>query len=196
MKKSELRKLFLEKRASLTMDEVSKMSEQIAKQFFDNFDLAAFKTLHTFIPIRKFNEVDTAFMFSRLWFEFPAIVTVAPRIHLSDGLENVKFDANTSLTENRLGIREPADGETIDPQAIDVVIVPLLCFDDRGQRVGYGKGMYDRFLSLCRPDCLKVGVSLFDPVAPVDDISGSDVRLDACLTPKRAYRINEKGAAE
>ncbi|HQZ94771.1 MAG TPA: 5-formyltetrahydrofolate cyclo-ligase [Pyrinomonadaceae bacterium] len=189
MKKSELRKLHLEKRAALTREGVAAMSEQIAQQFFENTDLADVRTLHTFIPIHRFNEVDTSLIYSRLWLDFPEIATAAPRTDLSNGrIESVQFDASTAWTENHWGIREPTDGELIDPKLIDLVIVPLLCFDEYGQRVGYGKGMYDRFLARCRSDCLKVGVSFFPPVGSIEDINEADIRLNACITLDRVYR--------
>lgn len=188
MKKSELRKQYLEKRAALSREAVAAMSGQIAQQFFENTDLSGVKTLHTFIPIYKFNEVDTSFIYTRLWADFPEIAVAAPRTDLFNGeIESLKFGVNTELTENHWGIREPSGGDLIDPAMIDLVVVPLLCFDAAGQRVGYGKGMYDRFLARCSRDCLKIGFSFFNPVESIDDVSETDVSLDICLTPERVY---------
>ena len=64
-----------------------------------------------------------------------------------------------------------------------MVLVPLLCFDRSGHRVGYGKGYYDRFLRKCRADCKKIGLSMFDPVDEITDAGESDVRLDLVITP-------------
>ena len=101
---------------------------------------------------------------------------------------------DSELIENRWGIREPVSGEVLGPEQIDLVIVPLLCFDASGHRVGYGRGMYDRFLAGCRADCLKVGLSYFPPVAAIDDVSETDIGLDVCITPEREYK-NRKDAA-
>ena len=46
-----------------------------------------------------------------------------------------------------------------DHDQIDVVFVPLLIFDKQGHRIGYGKGYYDRFLSKCKKDTIKVGLA-------------------------------------
>ena len=67
------------------------------------------------------------------------------------------------------------------------MIVPLLCFDARGHRVGYGKGYYDRFLQKCRPDCIKAGLSFFPPVKKIDDIHVADVQLDLVVTPNETF---------
>ena len=51
---------------------------------------------------------------------------------------------------NKYGFDEPVDGIDLIPTEIDMVIIPLLSFDKKGYRVGYGKGCYDRFLKRCR----------------------------------------------
>ena len=118
-------------------------------------------------------------------------MTATPRLPRSgDDLEHIAFDAGTVFAENRWGIREPVAGRTVDPSDIDIVIVPLLCFDTRGFRVGYGKGYYDRFLAKCRPDCLKAGVSLFPPIAAIDDVNRFDVKLDICVTPEATVKFD------
>lgn len=191
MKKAELRELYLKKRASLSLGEVSRDSGQIADRFFQATDLSPVTSLHTFIRISKFNEIDTSMIYYRLWRDFPEIVTFAPRTDLTSGtIESVQFDRSTVWNENNWGIREPATGNAVEPAEIDLVIVPLLCFDESGNRVGYGKGMYDRFLAKCKPNCLKVGVSLFPPLHLIDDVAPSDVKLDLCITPTAAYRTN------
>lgn len=187
MTKSEIRKVYLEKRRSLTLPEVASMSAAISEQFFREIDPLTVTAVHTFIRIKKFNEVDTSSIYYKLWSSHPWIRTFAPRTDRVAGrLENVEFSPATELIENRWGIREPV-GEDTDPQKIDVAVVPLLCFDESGYRVGYGKGYYDEFLSRCRPDCLKVGVSFFPPVEDIDDLHGGDVPLDLCATPGRMY---------
>jgi 5-formyltetrahydrofolate cyclo-ligase len=75
----------------------------------------------------------------------------------------------------------------IEIEKIDAIIVPLLCFDARGFRVGYGKGFYDKFLSECRTDCLKIGFSYFAPVAEISDAQDFDVKLDYCITPEEIF---------
>lgn len=188
MLKSELRKIYLQKNISLSIADVASSSKAIAKHFFEDTDLTNIKTLNAFIRIGKFNEIDTSAIYYKLWRDFPAIRTFAPRTNfVTDEIESVIFNAETKLLENKWGIYEPADGENIDATSLDLVIVPLLCFDRRGFRVGYGKGFYDKFLSRCRADCLKIGLSFFSPVDEIADISEHDVRLDFCVTPEKTF---------
>jgi len=91
---------------------------------------------------------------------------------------------------NRWGISEPFTGEIIDDKEIDLVLVPLLCFDEMGYRVGYGNGYYDKFLANCRKDCLKVGVSFFEPIGEIEDVREFDIRLDYCVTPEKVWRFD------
>lgn len=191
MTKAELRKAYLEKRRALSPAEVAMRSAKIAERFFAEIDLASVRVLHTFIRIPKFNEFDTSNIYFRIWHDRLDITTCSPRIDKeSDELQSFAFDQETEFVESGWGIREPAGTETVEPETIDLVVVPLLCFDENGHRVGYGKGYYDRFLARCRPDCLKVGVGLFPAVEPIDDIHTADVPLDLCITPERNYRFS------
>ncbi|MFZ1700023.1 MAG: 5-formyltetrahydrofolate cyclo-ligase [Pyrinomonadaceae bacterium] len=197
MKKEELRKLYLEKRSSLPVAAASTASGQIAERFFENIVLDHVNELHTFIRIARFNEIDTSVLFYRLWRDRSQIRTSAPRADLLSGeIESVAFDAATELAENCWRIREPVGGIIIAAQDLDIVLVPLLCFDKSGHRVGYGRGMYDQLLAQCRPDCLKVGLSYFPPVEVIDGVHQSDVKLDISVTPSAVYRFDGNNAGE
>ena len=189
MNKAELRRIFLNKRTELSLAEVAVASKRIAERFFDEGELAEVKNLLTYIRIAKFNEIDTSNIYYRIWHERRDIITCAPKSDLQDGeMESVRFDEDTILTENRWGIREPEHSELIEPEKLDIVIVPMLCFDLLGDRVGYGKGFYDRFLTRTPPECLKVGLSLFPPVEKIDDADPNDVEMDIVLTPEEVYK--------
>jgi 5-formyltetrahydrofolate cyclo-ligase len=190
MTKSELRKVYLTRQKALSPAERSTQSQQIADRFFDTVDLRSANYLHCFIAIDKFNEVDTTLIFQRLWKEHPDLVTLVPRVNFESGeIENLKFTRDTELVRNVWGIHEPSHDEFVETAKIDIVIVPLLCFDESGHRVGYGKGFYDKFLSTCRTACLKTGLSYFPPVKKIDDAADHDVRLDLCITPGLVYRF-------
>jgi len=185
MTKSDLREIYLKKRSSQSASQVVENSQRIADRFFASIDLCQVGTIHCFISIARFNEVDTSPIFEKIWSDFPSVRTVAPRIRPGTGeMESVVLTGQTLYRESGWGIREPVAGEVIEPTEIDVVLVPLLCVDSTGHRVGYGKGFYDRFLGRCAADCIKVGLSYFPPVSRIADTADYDVRLDLCVTPR------------
>ena len=146
--------------------------------------------LHTFLPIVRQNEVDTWPIIHRIWQHFPnSQVAVSVTDITTNWLTHHLLNPQTPLIENRWGISEPQpEAHTaIGSAQIDVVLVPLLVFDKQGHRVGYGKGYYDRFLAECRPDCLKIGLSLFEPVERINDVESTDVRLTMCITPGQIH---------
>ncbi|MCA1623281.1 MAG: 5-formyltetrahydrofolate cyclo-ligase [Acidobacteria bacterium] len=186
MTKVELRKIYLAKQKNLSSSERIEKSRQITGQFFQSFDLSKIRFLHCFIAIKKFNEVDTSLIFKRLWREFPQVQALVPRINFQTReIENLKFTLETKLVENAWKIKEPTESESVKTKEIDMVLIPLLCFDEKGFRVGYGKGFYDKFLSDCREDVLKIGLSFFDPIGKIADAQEFDVKLDFCVTPKK-----------
>ena len=188
MIKSELRKIYLDKRRTVSPDQMAAKSRQIAERFFAEVDLRTVNILSTFISIEKLAEIDVSLIYTRIWADFPLVKTVSPITDFATGeLENRQFAAATPLVENRWGIREPLGGEIVEASDIDLVLVPLLSVDEEGYRVGYGKGFYDKFLGRCRVDCLKVGVSLFPPVQKIEDADDYDVPIDICITPENRY---------
>lgn len=188
MTKSELRKIYLEKQKSLSGSERNEKSRRIADRFFESFSLERVRFLHVFLSIEENREIETAFIYERLWSDSPKITTIASRVDFQTmRLEHWRFAPDTELVANRWHILEPTDGELIAPEKIDAVAVPLLCFDARGFRAGYGKGFYDKFLSECRTDCLKIGLSYFAPIQEISDAQGYDVALDFCVTPEEIF---------
>lgn len=191
MQKNELRKIYLEKMKSQTPSAREEKSRRIAERFFDEFDLENIKFLHLFLPIEKFGEVKTDFIFRRVWREFPHIKTVVPRVDFAENkMRSVEFDEAVKLTANKWEIREPAGENFTRNELIDAVLIPLLCFDERGFRVGYGKGFYDKFLATCRANALKIGLSFFEPIREITDVSEFDIKLDFCITPDKICKLN------
>ncbi len=196
MTKAELRKQFLVERRALSAEEVERRSLAIGEGFFkDDILLRKMSSLsiHTFLPITRQNEVNTWPIIHRIWREFPEVtIAVSVADPVRQTLTHYQLTPETRLVENRWSIPEPvnsqqsrSDVSAVNSEQFDLVLVPLLAFDLHGHRVGYGGGYYDRFLAECRPDCLKIGLSLFEPVELIEDIEATDVTLDTCITPER-----------
>lgn len=183
MNKAELRQIYLEKRKALSPADHAAQSLEISQRFFADTDLSSIRSIHCFISLKHKGEVETSAIVQRLWAEFPHITTFAPRVNADNELDSLPFHADSHLAENKWKIPEPTTGEVVDPSILDIVIVPLLCFDADGHRVGYGGGFYDRFLARCRPDCRKIGLSFFPPVDAIADLQPTDIALNFAFTP-------------
>lgn len=213
--KSDLRTQFLAKRKAFSAQEVERRSLAIAELLYKriasgwadrptfvttDIDLSAQPTstrlyFHTFLPIARQKEVNTWPIIHQIWRDFPQIsIAVSVTNPVNQSLTNYELTPETILIENRWGIPEPvaneqqqSDVSAVSNEQFGMVFIPLLAFDLHGHRVGYGEGYYDRFLAECHPDCLKVGLSLFEPVDKIDDVEETDVPLNACITPERVF---------
>ena len=84
----------------------------------------------------------------------------------------------------------PAEAEPIDPKTLDLVLVPGLCFDRAGGRIGYGAGYYDRFLPDLCARVPRVGVTAEALVVPELQREGHDVLMTHLLTEKGIAQIS------
>jgi len=184
MKKSALRKQANLLRAQLDAKAIQSLSNQLLTQF-SRLNFNGVKVLHIFLPIQEKNEPDTFLPIKWLRAHHPDIKIIVPKSDLSTFLmtHHVLGD-HKELQKNAFNILEPKQGEEHKGD-IDLVILPLLAFDSRGYRAGYGKGFYDRFLQ--GMDTLKVGLSLFDVSENIEDVNEHDLKLDLCITPGKLY---------
>ena len=181
----------MQKRRDLMPEELNSLSEGIVKMFgslsFDGIEL-----VHIFYPIAGKREFNSLLLKEYLTANLPAIQFVLPKSNIeSNTLTNILWHDDTPLAMNQWGITEPEYGIEVPSKDIDMVIVPLLAFDKQGNRIGYGKGFYDRFLADCRPDVYKVGVSYFDPEESFEDIDPFDIPLDVCFTPGKVWNFRK-----
>ena len=190
MKKTDLRRYYLEKRNHLTLLAYNYLNQQILFQL-TKINWHLYKIVHVFLPISKLKEIDTFLVISYLNKTFPHLEIVVSKTDFEKmTMDHFLFNTNESvLALNKLNIPEPAGGKLIQTELIDAVLVPLLAFDKKGQRVGYGKGFYDRFLAQCRPDTLKIGLSFFDPVDEITDAEELDIKLDRCICPDKIWNF-------
>jgi 5-formyltetrahydrofolate cyclo-ligase len=187
MLKKDARKIYREKRLALSPAECEKMDDLLLIQF-QSVNLPFLDTLLSYWPIEENNEPNTHFITEFLRFRNPEIAIAYPVADFATmTMSALAVDIDTAFTKQELNIYEPQEGRMIPPQEIDMVIVPLLAADQKGYRVGYGKGFYDKYLAACREDCIRVGLSYFEPVDSLDDCNEFDVPLSLCITPHNVY---------
>lgn len=188
MNKKELREKYKSKRQALNQIQIEEMSLAIANNVLklDIWDAIYF---HVFLPIETSNEINTEFILHILQGKDKEIVISKSDFETLEMTHYLMTD-NTKIKNNKYNIPEPIDGIEVPVSKIDVVFVPLLAFDKIGNRVGYGKGFYDKFLVQCKPETIKIGLSFFDSEQNVADIFESDVKLNFCATPHNLYNFN------
>lgn len=189
MTKAELRVIYKQKRKEISIQQVEKWNDLILINF-QKIQIPFIQCVHTYLASAKLMEIDTLNIIRYLKFNNPELVVAVPKIDLSlNSMANFRFDQEMEMITNSYGITEPTEGLIIYPGEIDLILVPLLAFDRKGYRVGYGKGFYDKFLSECRPDVIKIGLSYFDPVEEISDINEFDIALNYCITPNEIYQF-------
>ncbi len=186
MLKKEIRLNFTILRNSLSAEELRVIDHSISEHS-KSVPIWDYQCFHIFLPIANKKEINTLLIVDYLWSINKEIVV--PKVKNDELLEHIKYDKDTELISNKWGIPEPKKGTTISEGLIDVVFIPLLAFDKQGHRVGYGKGYYDRFLSACRKETVKVGLSHFEPIMEITDTDPDDIRLDYCITPSGVYEF-------
>ena len=187
MNKKELRKLYREKRSELQPNEKDKLEDLLLIRFQKlNIEIPAI--IMTYAPFE--NEYDPELITDYCYFKNPAQQLCYPVVDTFNNTMNAMLvDENTDFSYSKFGVAEPVGGSLILPSEIDMLIVPLLAFDQKGYRVGYGKGYYDMFLKECRKDAIKIGFSFFEAETAIDDINIYDVKLDHCITTLNIYNF-------
>jgi 5-formyltetrahydrofolate cyclo-ligase len=142
------------------------------------------------LPIHERKEPDTFLFIEWLKQAHPHIKRAYPKADFADNtMQNFLDNDSLELVINEYGIPEPLNGTLVSTTEINMVIVPLLCFDDKGYRVGYGKGFYDRFMAACKPDTQFIGLSFFEPVDAIADKDEYDIALHQCITPDKIWKF-------
>jgi 5-formyltetrahydrofolate cyclo-ligase len=189
MTKNQLRTYYKKLRTKLSEQEKEEKSLAIANmlvqtEIWDN------TFYHLFLPITEQNEVNTEYILNLLMGKDKEIV-LSKTDFLNHQMTHFLLTEETKIKKNSYNIPEPVSGEQISVEKIDVVFIPLLAYDRNGNRVGYGKGFYDKFLSECRENVVKVGLSFFNPENEIEDVYEDDIPLDYCITPDTIYRFKK-----
>jgi len=185
MDKKTLRAKYKKLRAALSENQLDDLSIEIANRLL-TLKIWDKSYYHIFLPIEKQKEINTEFIMNILLGKDKHIVVSKSNFE-DNSLHHVLLTDNTVLKVNEWGIPEPIDGIPIAEDMLQVIFIPLLAFDNKGNRVGYGKGFYDRFLSKCTSETIKIGVSFFDAEPEIEGVNPLDIRLNLCITPQKTY---------
>lgn len=175
----------------LARDEWERRCNYITDQFFENVDMSLVNCLHVYLPIDNRNEPDLWMLIDRLKLENPSLkICVSKTIWKDHSLRHFQYESPAQLEMNKYGIPEPKEGIPVEDEEIDMVLVPLIAFDRRGNRIGYGGGFYDRFLEKLPDTCQRVGFTISTPLDYIPFMEDFDIALDGCICPLGTYWYN------
>ena len=185
MNKLALRNYYKEKRAQLEPEERLAASSKIALKLDSAFSFEN-ELISVFLPISRLFEIDTRFIIEKL---SSMNTFCSPVADFSDHtMKHIQLSGDTILEENEWGIPEPSYGHIFKAEEISVVLVPLLISDIHGNRLGYGKGFYDRFLANTNKDVVVVGLNYFEPIEALPELNEHDIPLHYLITPENVHK--------
>lgn len=181
MPKRTLRQQLLARRKALGTAERRAADQVIQQALIGSREFAAARTIAIYAAIH--NEVETGEVLAAALAQgkevfFPAVC--------GDALVFRRVSAPEELGRGAYGIPEPGEGSpACTPAEVDLLVIPAVAFSVDGQRIGYGKGYYDRALHSLEGSGRLVGLCYDFQL--VDEIAGEphDVRMDIIITEQR-----------
>lgn len=183
MDKAPVRNFLLNARAKLVYRERVRKSLQIVENLIPlvkDYDSIGFY-------VNRSDEVITE---SYLNYFIQSFKTVSIAKVVGDNLEFYQIFSPKDLKPGAFGILEPTTTKLISKEFIDVMVIPMVGFDERLNRIGYGRGYYDRYLSDYQGE--KIGLAFFVQKyhhLPTDKF---DIKMDKIVTENQVYQQNIK----
>ena len=176
MLKRELRTLMRQKKGQFTQQQLCELSLPIVDRIKPM--LAGVKTIVAYYSLP--DEVDTHGFID--WLIAEGKTVYLPKVISDEYMVLCRYTGAESLCEGVFGIMEPVGEELLADEAIDVVLVPGMAFDGEGNRLGRGKGYYDRFLKLLtNPHPKLIGVCFDFQKVDMVPTEPTDVKVDVVV---------------
>ena len=185
--KSKLRKEYLQIRENTSEDQMQYSEEGLLSMVRFNSDLFQGRKISCYSSIGR--EMPTHSLLDLL-IEIGSEIYLPKIIENSKVLKFYKLENRQSLKKNKLGISEPSGTGEIEPASLDIILLPCVCFDERGYRIGMGQGYYDHSLmnlDYPKPDMIIVAHEF----QKVDECfpESHDIKAHGCITDREFYRF-------
>ncbi len=180
MMRNVLRKSIIDQRSRMSTSELHRLGNRIAEWVLSSIWYHEAHSVHCFFGVVSKGEIPTQNILEDILAKEKYLVM--PRVIGKNGeMEHIRVRSLDSLRVGLWGIPQPSGSESVESGSLDLILVPGLAADRNGNRIGYGKGYYDRFLrsvTHAKKVMLLPGAFLMDQV-PVKE---HDVPVDTVVT--------------
>jgi len=186
-RKLELRKEMLDKQKEIPLEILSRKSDEIQKQIFTSRNYQEAKRIFLFVSMK--NEVDTITIMVKAWADGKEVFV--PITEKKGEMYFVLLQSLDELYPTIFGVLEPRKGREWEdtPRKEDLFLVPGVVFDQKGNRIGYGGGFYDRYFARTQP-YQKIGIvfsfQVIEEEIPKEEF---DIAVDELLTENEWRRM-------
>jgi 5-formyltetrahydrofolate cyclo-ligase len=184
--KAVIRKRARALRNSIPASALAARSEKIVERVVASAPFERAKSVGLFWPMLERGEVDVRGI-DRAARERGKLVAY-PLLEEEAGMRLAYAEPSALEERGHLFAEPPDDAPTAAPDDL-VVIVPALAVDPTGQRIGYGKGFYDRLLAHIRPPAFAIAVAYDFEVVPEVPATEHDQRVDMVMTDLRSWQF-------
>ncbi len=182
--KKELRKRILNIRNSMSIENVEKNSSIIIDKIINTDIYKQSKVVFIYMDFNK--EVMTSQLIKRMLSEKKRVV-IPYTDTINTELIPSEITKQADLKLNSFGYYEPVSIMPVDPEEIDLVIVPGVVFDKQLNRIGFGKGYYDKILIKLKPSAVKIAVAHEFQVFELIPTEEHDIKMDMIITEKSIW---------
>lgn len=186
-RKNELRSKMLQRRESISSDQFYSASNVIINRLIRQPEYADAQTIHCYVSMNDRREVNTHKLIKQMLRQEKKMVV--PITNFNDGtLTHIELSSFGDLVPNKWGVLEPDSGKEVSISELELIIVPMVAADEQGNRIGYGKGFYDRFLD--KADCPTIGLIFEQNVIAKVPTEDFDIPLDVIVTEERVINTH------
>ena len=175
MNKKELRINAQKLRKALSVFEVSDKSNEIMDRLIPL--LEGKKLIGIYMPLE--NEVDV----TSLLFMYDSLGI--PRIRNNEEMDFFLIHSPMEVEKGMFNVLEPTSNIWIRPEDFDAIVCPLVAFDENKNRLGHGRGYYDRYLANTK--ALKIGVAYECQKVDLIEVNATDIAMDYIITEAKTY---------
>ena len=173
-----LRKQALQARRALSEEQRWRFSKQICELVYPLLKDA----WHIALYMASEDEADLSFLLLPLLKEKNVYVPVC---RANGEMDLCRLYGDSRMKENAYGILEPEVHEIVDPSLIEAILVPMVAYDAKGNRLGHGMGYYDRYLA--KSNALRIGIAFSCQKTDPIDAQPHDQAMDHIVDENQVY---------